>query len=371
MGKKKNVALVVFFTGLSMTRAWGIDIYSTDKQTIELHAQGMFVWNNHVKTYNKKAESLGHRVRIVYTYRINDDWKTGFNTEWSYDPFYHQGKLNETRRWLYYYLKNKRWGDILVGHQESVIYRMVGSTTDWYLGYGTIAQGSFNGYGGNNLMGYSRPVSSIAYYYHGRPIEFAAMYGFRKGNFDPSATTEIGSSAVHDYRRNYIVQLGTAYHINDDWSLRFAWAYTNVSQTQANGTGGVTLSNPNINGWLSGFSYTHYPWYHAVVYGEFSNLNGNDYGQQGYTHARGIESYSSYSFHEIPHLGFFKLYGGINQFSDLNGPARKGYIVSGVALITLNDHLAIGIERKFNISRNDLGGYTGTNDYQLTTKYYF
>lgn len=358
-------------TGCTSFSSGAVDLYRSDTQKLELHGQGIFIWNNHVRTYGKKAESLGHRFRLVYKYQLNDEWSAGFDTEWAYDPFYHQGELAATKRFLFYKLKSNKWGEFRVGQQKSLIFTMVGTTTDRYIGYGTKAQGTFNGYGNNTVLGYARPNRSVAWYSHSTPVEFGLMYGYESGHINYGAAEHLTTEEYLGRKRNYFLQAGGVWKVDKDWALRMAYGYTDMTTAKSDGYGGSLTVHPNVNGWLAGVTYDKAPWYHAVVYGEFRNLNSISTSNSKYKNARGLESYSGYTFNEIPPIGFFKVYGGVNHFEDKESLGRISYLLSGVALITLKDHLAIALEKKIDFSRSKSGNKNGTDDYQLTAKYYF
>lgn len=352
--------------------AMAIDLINTGSDRLELHAQGIFASNDKVYIQGRHTGSIGHRINMIYTHRLDADWEVGMRQEWSYDPFYYDGSDAHTKRFQYVFVRNARWGQLSVGQQKSLTFDMVGSITDWYLGYGTKGQGTFNGYGGNQLVGFSRPNKTLYYRVKHNDFEYGLMYGFSTGPVHNSVSaSSVGAGTFVDSQRDALYQLGTVWRPSSRWSLRLAYGYTEMSERSLDAQGSLNTRHPNAEGWLSGLTYTHDAWYHALVYGEYRNLNASASTASGYYQARAVESYSSYSFPEMGEVGFFKAYGGINLFSDKNSPGRSGYSVAGFALITLHDHLAIGLERKFDMARNKRGQASGDDEYELVAKYYF
>lgn len=352
--------------------AMAIDLVNTDSDRLELHAQGIFASNDKVYIQGRHTGSIGHRINMIYTHRLNAEWAVGMRQEWSYDPFYYDHTDAHTKRFQYVFVRNARWGQLSVGQQKSLTFDMVGSITDWYLGYGTKGQGTFNGYGGNQLLGFSRPNKTIYYRVKNQDFEYGLMYGLGSGRVHNAVNPgSVGSGDFVDSSRDALYQLGTVWYPSSHWSLRLAYGITQMSERTVDPQGELDTRHPNVEGWLSGLTYTNAPWYHALVYGEYRNLNASAATASGYREAKALESYSSYSFPEMGELGFFKAYGGINLFSDKNSPGRSGYSVAGFALITLHDHLAIGLERKFDMAKNKRGESTGEDEYELVAKYYF
>lgn len=352
--------------------ALAIDLIDTDSDRLELHAQGIFASNDKVYIQGRHTGSIGHRINLIYTHRLNNDWAVGMRQEWSYDPFYYDGSNAHTKRFQYVFVRNARWGQLNLGQQKSLTFDMVGSITDWYLGYGTKGQGTFNGYGGNQLLGFSRPNGTLYYRFKQGDFEYGVMYGSASGRVHNSvSSSSVGSGTFVDSSRNALYQFGTIWHPSARWSMRLAYGYTEMSERSMDSQAQLSTRHPNVEGWLSGLTYTNKPWYHALVYGEYRNLNASSGSASGYRQARAVESYSSYSFPEMGELGFFKAYGGVNLFSDKNSSGRSGYSVAGFALITLHDHLAVGLERKFDMARDKQGVSTGEDEYELVAKYYF
>ncbi|OKA21808.1 porin [Pseudomonas versuta] len=361
---------VLAFYGIQPATA--IDLISTDSDRLELHAQGIFASNDKVYIQGRHTGSIGHRINMIYTHQLNPQWAVGMRQEWAYDPFYYDGSAAQTKRFQYVFVRNVRWGQLSLGQQKSLTFDMVGSITDWYLGYGTKGQGTFNGYGGNQLLGFSRPNRTLYYRVRVNDFEYGLMYGSGTGPVHNSVNPgSVGSGTFVDSSRNALYQFGTIWRPSQHWSLRLAYGYTEMSERSLDDQGQLNTRHPNVEGWLSGLTYTNGPWYHALVYGEYRNLNASTASASGYRQARAVESYSSYSFPEIGELGFFKVYGGINLFSDKNSSGRSGYSVAGVALITLHDHLAIGLERKFDMAKDKQGASNGEDEYELVAKYYF
>lgn len=354
------------------TPVMAIDLVKTDNDQLELHAQGIFASNDKVYIQGRHTGSIGHRINMIYTHRLDAEWAVGMRQEWSYDPFYYDGSNAHTKRFQYVFVRSARWGQLSVGQQKSLTFDMVGSVTDWYLGYGTKGQGTFNGYGGNQLVGFSRPNHTLYYRVRHNDFEYGLMYGFATGPVHNSVSaSSVGAGTFVDSTRNALYQFGTIWRPSSHWSLRLAYGYTEMSERSLDRQGELNTRHPNAEGWLSGITYTNQPWYHALVYGEYRNLNATAATSSGYREAKAVESYSSYSFPEMGELGFFKAYGGINLFSDKNSPGRSGYSVAGLALITLHDSLAIGLERKFDMARSKQGVATGEDEYELVAKYYF
>ncbi|MDE1166130.1 MAG: porin [Pseudomonas sp.] len=352
--------------------AWAIDLINNGTDRLELHAQGIFASNDKVYIQGRHTGSIGHRINMIYGRKLNDDWTLGMRQEWAYDPFYYDGSNAHTKRFQYVFLKSARWGQLNVGQQKSLTFDMVGSITDWYLGYGTKGQGTFNGYGGNQLLGFSRPKRTVYYRVKRGAFELGVMAGGSTGPVHNSVSSaSVGSSTFLDSTRDGLYQVGTIWHPSSKWSLRLAYGHTDMTERGVNAQGDITTRHPDAEGWLSGITYTSHPWYHALVYGQYRNLNASAAGASGYQKATALESYSSYSFPEMGELGFFKAYGGINLLSDKTSAGQSGYSVAGFALITLHDHLAIGLERKFDMAKNKAGQATGEDEYELVAKYYF
>lgn len=352
--------------------ALAIDLIKTDSDRLELHAQGIFAANDKVYIQGRHTGSIGHRINMIYTHQLSTEWAVGMRQEWAYDPFYYDHTAAQIKRFQYVFVRNARWGQLSYGQQKSLTFDMVGSVTDWYLGYGTKGQGTFNGYGGNQLLGFSRPNKSLFYRVRNGDFELGVMYGFGTGPVHNSVNpSSVGPGKFVDSSRDSLYQVGTIWRPAKNWSLRLAYGVTEMSERSLDTRAQLNTRHPNVEGWLSGVTYTNAPWYHALVYGEYRNLNASAPTSSGYREAKAVESYSSYSFPEMGELGFFKAYGGINLFSDKNSDGRSGYSVAGFALITLHDSLAIGLERKFDMARNKQGDSTGVDEYELVAKYYF